>query len=398
MPARPSTARPHARRWTLLALALAVSAACAGFALAARAPAQSATDELQRTLDAYERVKQERGDVEASIEAQNAQINELIGREREIRRQLDPVRAELAQKQAELQEATAALEAEKQHLVETRARLERAVEALEALLVAIYKSGEPDTTSIILESASWSDLVARSEYLGAVKDADDDVVNRVRELEDEIERLVAQLHATRDRIESARDALAARQAKLEKIEGELEAQHAELEAAQAARREALAALQERQQALEEDLSESDLPLPGQQAQLLPNGDAVPPANAPLTVRAVIEAANRINDLPYVWGGGHGSFEDSGYDCSGSVSYALHGGGLLSSPLDSTGLMFWGEPGTGSWITVFATSGHTFAFIAGLRWDTGGSGGGEGPRWHPDLRSTAGYVARHPAGL
>jgi hypothetical protein len=112
------------------------------------------------------------------------------------------------------------------------------------------------------------------------------------------------------------------------------------------------------------------------------------------VAAAIEAANAISDMPYVWGGGHGSFEDSGYDCSGAVSYALHGGGFLASPLDSTGLAFWGEPGPGSWITVYAYSGHAYVVIAGLRFDTSG---GAGPRWHPDARSSAGFVARHPSG-
>ena len=84
-------------------------------------------------------------------------------------------------------------------------------------------------------------------------------------------------------------------------------------------------------------------------------------------------------MPYVWGGGHGSFESSGYDCSGAVSYALNGGGFLSSPLDSTGFTYWGESGAGNWITVYANSGHVYAVIAGLRWDTSGTDG-SGPSW------------------
>jgi len=386
------------RRLILGAALLLALVAISAVTLANRAPAQSATEELQQKLDEYESVTAQQGDVQATIEAQNARINELIGQESEIRRRLAPVEAELEARQAELDEATKALNAEKAHLREVQARLERAIAALEELLVQIYKSGEEDTTSVILESTSYADLIARSEYLDSIKDADDAVVDRVTALEAEIEQIVGQLTASRERIKEARDAIAERKAELDEIKDEIEAQHAELAAAQAERRESLAALEGQQKALEEDLSESGLPLPGQQAKLLPNGDAIPPANAPLTVRAVIEAANRINHLPYVWGGGHGSFEDSGYDCSGAVSYALHGGGLLDSPLDSTGLMYWGSPGLGSWITVFAHSGHTFAFIAGLRWDTGGNGGGSGPRWHPDLRSTSGYVARHPAGL
>src|SRR5262245_3160644 len=399
MPASPIThARYRRRRLVLGAALLLLGAAISAVTMLDRAPAQSATEELQQKLDRYEEITAEQGDIQATIEAQNAQINELIGRESEIRRQLAPGEAELAEREAQLDEATKALEAEKAHLRDVQARLKRAIAALEELLVQVYKSGDEDTTSVILDATSYSDMIARSQYFDSVKAADDAVVDRVTELEAEIEDIVEQLTESRARIKEARDAIAERKAELDEIKDAIEAQHAELAAAQADRRETLAALEGEQQALQEDLSESDLPLPGQQAKILPNGDAVPPVNAPLQVRAVIEAANRINDLPYIWGGGHGSFEDSGYDCSGAVSYALHGGGLLSSPLDSTGLMSWGSPGVGSWITVLATSGHTFAFIAGLRWDTGGNGGGNGPRWHPDLRSTTGYVPRHPAGL
>jgi peptidoglycan hydrolase-like protein with peptidoglycan-binding domain len=116
-----------------------------------------------------------------------------------------------------------------------------------------------------------------------------------------------------------------------------------------------------------------------------------------TVARVIAAANRIATTPYEYGGGHRSFHDTGYDCSGSVSYALHGGGLLSSPLDSSGLMHWGSPGRGKRITVYANPGHAYMVIDGRRYDTTGRGS-TGTRWQPTGRSSAGYVARHPAGL
>ncbi len=133
------------------------------------------------------------------------------------------------------------------------------------------------------------------------------------------------------------------------------------------------------------------------ARLLPNGKAVAPANAPKRVVAVIKAANRIRTKPYVWGGGHGRWRDRGYDCSGAVSFALHGGRMLSSPLASGSLMRWGKGGRGRWITVFANGGHAYARIAGLRWDTSGTGG-KGPRWQKDPRSGRGYVKRHPRGF
>lgn len=129
--------------------------------------------------------------------------------------------------------------------------------------------------------------------------------------------------------------------------------------------------------------------------------AIPPESAPQQVKDAIHAANRITDKPYRYGGGHGRWEDSGYDCSGAVSYALHGGDLLDRPLDSSGLARWGQAGRGEWITVYANSGHAYVVIAGLRFDTSAyndSGGEKGPRWRKTSRPADGYTARHPAGL
>ena len=139
-------------------------------------------------------------------------------------------------------------------------------------------------------------------------------------------------------------------------------------------------------------------VPGAKAKLIEDV-AVAPASAPPRVKKVIEAANRIRIKPYIWGGGHGRWWDKGYDCSGAVSYALRGAGLLPSPLNSTGLMSWGEPSAGSWISVYANAGHTYAVIAGLRWDTAGSIGGTGPRWYKSTRSVVSgkFVVRHPTG-
>jgi hypothetical protein len=132
-----------------------------------------------------------------------------------------------------------------------------------------------------------------------------------------------------------------------------------------------------------------------------NGMAIAPASAPPEVFAAIAAANKIARKPYRYGGGHGSFRSHGYDCSGAVSYALHGAGLLSKPLDSSDFMKWGDPGVGKWITIYTNPGHAFAVIAGLRLDTSPAGdpsGLRGPRWRPVLRSTRGFKARHPLGF
>jgi cell wall-associated NlpC family hydrolase len=128
--------------------------------------------------------------------------------------------------------------------------------------------------------------------------------------------------------------------------------------------------------------------------------AIAPANAPLAVKRVIAAANRIRTLPYVWGGGHGRWQDSGYDCSGSVSYALHGARMLTTPLTSGSFETWGEAGPGRWITIYANASHVYMVVAGLRFDTAGDTSGTGPRWHPTTAAAASgsFVVRHPVGF
>lgn len=129
-----------------------------------------------------------------------------------------------------------------------------------------------------------------------------------------------------------------------------------------------------------------------------NGVAYAPANAPDSVKRAIWATNSLRRKPYKWGGGHDSFFDSGYDCSGTVSFALHYAGALESPIASSDFLRFGERGRGRWITIYSREGHTFAVIAGLRLDTTGDYGTEGPRWHADGRDTWGYEVRHPIGL
>jgi hypothetical protein len=138
-------------------------------------------------------------------------------------------------------------------------------------------------------------------------------------------------------------------------------------------------------------------VPGEKATVSPDGLATAPASAPPEVAAIIEAGNEIATKPYKYGGGHGRWNDSGYDCSGSMSYALHGAGLLDEALDSSGFMRWGDAGEGQWVTIYAKGGHSYMTVAGLRFDTSGRSD-DGSRWHTDMRSSSGYTVRHPAGL
>jgi hypothetical protein len=142
-------------------------------------------------------------------------------------------------------------------------------------------------------------------------------------------------------------------------------------------------------------------VPGSVARVV-DGIAAAPEAAPDAVKQAIWAANEIVGRPYRYGGGHArGFVDRGYDCSGSVSFALHGADLLESPLDSSSFMHWGASGAGQWMTVYANPGHAYAVIAGLRLDTSAvndSTGGRGPRWRAASRSSRGFKARHPLGL
>jgi hypothetical protein len=146
----------------------------------------------------------------------------------------------------------------------------------------------------------------------------------------------------------------------------------------------------------------DQTVPGVVAKLLPDGFAAAPAAAPPQVQEAIWAANAIVGLPYIRGGGHvSSFRSHGYDCSGTVSFALHGGKLLSSPLDSGQFMHWGAAGRGQWITIYTNPGHAYVVIAGLRLDTSAvndPSGKNGPRWRALRRSSHGFRVRHPVGL
>jgi hypothetical protein len=143
-------------------------------------------------------------------------------------------------------------------------------------------------------------------------------------------------------------------------------------------------------------------VPGTTAQII-HGLAYAPVDAPLQVQEAIWAGDRIRLKPYRVGGGHGKWNDSAYDCSGSVSFVLHAAGLLKISEDSGQMMSWGKHGLGQWITVYTNPGHAFVQIAGIRLDTSAEGDphpapGTGPRWRPVMSSTSGYVARHPLGF
>jgi peptidoglycan hydrolase CwlO-like protein len=408
-----SSATSAVRRRALIFSALLLAALCAvAVSWAGSAPAQTPQEKLEATREKLEGVRAHSSSLTESIAEQNKAIDSMLGEVSELRRKQAAVEAELAEKQAELEKATAALEAEEEHLEEVREKLQRALGILRGRLVAIYESGSPDVVDAILESEDWSEMAAQTEYLNRIQSYDDSVVERVKTLRNQVTAAVEKLAKQRAEIEEARNAVAAIEREVAAARQEAEARFAELKSAQAQRREALEALESREEALGNNLASISeqvaseggdattglmpAPLtPGQEARVISESEASAPASAPSAVQEVIAAGNSIATTPYIWGGGHGSFESEGYDCSGAVSFALHGGGFLESPLDSTGLETWGEPGPGQWITVYANAEHAWMVVAGIAFDTVG---GPGPRWHdPWVDSPEGFVARHPAG-
>ncbi|MGZ6597193.1 MAG: hypothetical protein ACXVFH_17720 [Solirubrobacteraceae bacterium] len=346
------------------------------------------------------------------IAADSARIRTTTGGLNEAHARLVALQRDLDTHEAQLRSVQTALVTARDRLVYLENRLHQATQALAANLVANYEGSRPDLVTVILDSRGFSDLLEQVSFMQRVGKQDAQIVantrtarsdvsreaNRLATLEQRDRVLTGQILAQRNHVAALQVALQARQlsalgarsrasSKLGDVNGRLHTLEAKLAAqAAAAARAAVTA-------------SSGTTGSTQVGGLAINtgGMVQPPPGAPAAVAQVIAAGNAIATLPYVWGGGHGSFHASGYDCSGSVSYALAAAGLLSSPLDSTGFESWGEPGPGKWITVYANAGHAFMVVAGWRFDTVALAEG-GTRWSQTMTSTAGFVARHPAGL
>jgi peptidoglycan hydrolase CwlO-like protein len=352
----------------------------------------------------------------SEIARDGARIRATTGGLNQARTRLAALQHDLNAREDQLRSVQTALVAARDRLVYLENRMQQATQALAANLVAEYEGSRPDLVTVILNSHGFSDLLEQVSFMQRVGKQDAQIVADTRTARAEVSReadrlgaleqrdrvLTGQILAQRNHVAALQAALLAQQlsaegarsrasSKLSDVNGRLHTLEAKLaaQAAAAARAAARAAAAQS---------------PGATGSTQVGGIAIntggmvqPPPGAPAAVAQVIAAGNAIATLPYVWGGGHGSFHASGYDCSGSVSYALAAAGLLSSPLDSTGFESWGEPGPGKWITVYANAGHAFMVVAGWRFDTVALAEG-GTRWSQTMTSTAGFVARHPAGL
>jgi peptidoglycan hydrolase CwlO-like protein len=327
------------------------------------------------------------------IATDNHRISAATRALRTTERRLAGLQNELDARTAELVRVKNALLDARTRLTQLENRLGQAIIALGANLRQTYEGDHPDWMTVVFESRGFADLLERLQFLDRIRNQDVQIVRDVRAartavlaqatrlgaLEVRDQHLEAEVLARRNEVAKVREALVRqRMAALSRRAHKAARLHA--------LRHQLAKLLKRQARLAR--------VPG--VQINTGGLVQAPAGAPPAVARVIAAGNAIAALPYRYGGGHGSFHDNAYDCSGSVSYALAAGGLLSSPLTSGAFESWGASGAGRWITVYANSGHAFMMVAGWRFDT--SALGSGTRWQRGSRDTAGFAARHPPGL
>ena len=346
----------------------------------------------------------------AQIAADSQQIASTSDGLARARDRLATVQARLDQRVAELKSVQSRLIAARDRLVDLENRLHLATTALSANLVSSYEGGQPDLVSVILSSKGFTDLLNQMGFMTRVAHQDADIVKLTRTARAEVSRQATTLEGleTRDRalanqVLDQRNQAAALRSALLRQELAQETKRANTTARYTTVKAHLGSLQARLNAIEKRAAEA-----ATRAAATGNanvsgiavntaGMVQPPSGAPEAVRQVIAAGNAIATLPYIYGGGHASFHADGYDCSGSVSYALAAAGLVSSPMVSGGFENWGDAGPGRWITIYANAGHVWMDVAGWRFDTVALAE-SGTRWAQGGGEFSGFVVRHPPGL
>jgi cell wall-associated NlpC family hydrolase len=393
---RPWSFRRLAHRGSLRLLALG---ALAAGVLGAGLTGTSAGD-LQGQITA---TRSAAASLQSQIAADSQQIAHTTAGLHQAEAQLASVQVDLNRRVDELRVVQTQLIAARDHLVALENRLHLAVTALAANLRASYEGAQPDLMTVILQSHGFNSLLEQVNFMAKVGHQDARIVGLTRTARAEVAREANHLSTLESRDRVLADAVLARRNQAAALQSALMIERLHQIGARGRVGARYHSLRDHLQSLEKRAA-------AQAARAAATGNAgvggvavntggmvQPPAGAPAAVAQVIAAGNAIAGLPYIWGGGHGSFQASGYDCSGSVSYALAAAGLLNSPLDSTGFESWGDPGPGRWITVYANAGHAFMIIDGWRFDTVALAEG-GTRWSSNLSGEDTFVVRHPPGL
>jgi cell wall-associated NlpC family hydrolase len=393
---RNSCASALARRgWVRL---LAIAALAAGV-LGAGLTGTSAGD-LQGQITA---TRSAAASLQSQIAADSQQIAHTTAGLHQAETQLAGVQADLDRRVAELKIVQGQLIAARDHLVALENRLHLATTALAANLRASYEGAQPDLMTVILQSRGFGSLLEQVNFMARMGHQDAQIVGVTRSARAEVAREANHLSTLESRDRTLADTILARRNQAAALQSALMAERLHQIGARGR-------LGTRYHALRGRLEKLEKRAAAQAARAAATGNAgvggvavdtggmvKPPAGAPAAVAQVIAAGNAIATLPYIWGGGHGSFHASGYDCSGSVSYALAAAGLLASPMVSGDFESYGDPGPGRWITIYANAGHVWMQVAGWRFDTVALSYG-GTRWAQGGGEFSGFVVRHPPGL
>jgi peptidoglycan hydrolase CwlO-like protein len=390
---------PTVHRHPWIPRALAVAAAIAAALLGSHLTARSAAD-LQSQISAK---RSAAGSLQSAVAADTARIETTTNGLQDAQQRLASVQAELNTRVAELTEVQGSLLSARDHLVDLENRLQQATTALSANLVANYEGSQPDLVSVILQSHGFGDLLEQVSFLKRIAHQDSNVVGTTRTARAEVSREATTLAAL-----EARDRVLADQVLEQR--NQVAALKAALLNRQIAELGARAHTAGQLDALNKSLKSLEARAAAQAARAAATGNVdvggiavdtggmvQPPPGAPAAVAKVIAAGNAIATLPYIYGGGHASFHADGYDCSGSVSYALAAAGLVSSPMVSGDFENWGDPGPGRWITIYANADHVWMTVAGWRFDTVALAE-SGTRWARGGGEFSDMVVVHPPGL
>jgi peptidoglycan hydrolase CwlO-like protein len=369
-------------RRLLLICALALSAVAA-VTISADADLSSKISTKQNRADA----------LRAAVAAESARIRASSAGLAAAQRRLRAIQADVAAQQAKLDRIEGALTTARDRLTRLVARQHRATDALRANLAAAYRNPQPDLVSVVIEAKGFADLLEQADFLKRISKRQGRVMDGARRSRVAVTMQANDLATMQARGLKLAETLEARRDKAQVLESALLEEQQRRLAGRATKRSELARISNELGALRRKLARSAR----NGIRTAPGGMAQAPPGAPAAVSLVIAAGNAIAGLPYLYGGGHGGFKDTAYDCSGSVSYALAAAGLVSSPMASGPFMSWGDAGPGQWITVYANYGHAFMVVAGWRFDTTALRSG-GTRWTRQMRPTGGFVARHPPGL
>ena len=383
--------------WALRALvtALAIAAALLGTAFTA-----TSAGDLQTQISSAQSAA---SSLQSQIAAESARIRETNQGLAAAQARLSTIQQQLSAREAQLSRVQTELLAARKHLLDLENRLRLAAASLSANLVARYEGQQPDLVSVILESRGFSDLLERVRFLDRIGHQDARVVAEtrlaraaVRRQADSLAVLERRDRALTQQVLVQRNQVAALQAALlDRRISEVRSRNGDASKLAALndhlhKLEARAAAQARAAAAAGNANVGGIAVDT-------GGMVQAPAGAPPAVGEVIAAGNAIATLPYIYGGGHASFHANGYDCSGSVSYALAAAGLVSSPMVSGDFENWGDAGPGRWITVYANADHVWMQVAGWRFDTVALAEG-GTRWSQGGGEFSGFVVRHPPGL